>query len=279
MQTVMEVLNKAKTYLASKGVPQAKLDAEHLIADTLDCSRLDLYLQYDRPLDESELSVMRERVKRRSEREPLQYILGKAAFMDFFLKVDKRVLIPRPETEVLVEKIINTLTSPPKRILDLGVGSGAITIALARAYPEAELFGVDLSAEALELAKENAKACEVAERITFKQSHWMDQVRGYFDLIVSNPPYLTEEEWACAEPEVQVYEPRQALVAGEDGLSDLTQIVRLAKSCLNPGGVLVLETGIDQHAALKSLAHEFGYVRCASEKDLSERDRYFFAWA
>lgn len=278
MLSIREIQEKTVGYFTGKGVPNPKLDADLLIAHILGLKRLELYLDIDRPLTDEQLDELRHLVKRRGAREPLQYILGYSEFCGMKLKVDPRALIPRPETEELVEHIRNRVVSAPRRILDLGTGSGAIAIALAQVYPEAEVWATDQSGEALTLAKENAREFNTEDRIRFKEGSWWEAVpeNDTFDLIVSNPPYLTEAEMQTAEPEVVDNEPVNALLSGSDGLKDLKQIITSAKRHLTPGGMLALETGIAQHNQLDGLAKEAGLEGQGLE-DMSARPRFYFA--
>ena len=275
MITLLEVLEKSTGFLEQKGVNDARLSAEWIMADSLGLKRLDLYLQFERPLAESELEGIREGIRRRSKREPLQYILGNVDFYGVNLKTDARALIPRPETEYLIE-LLHTkyLNREPTHILDLGTGTGAIAIALLNAFPEAQAVAVDQSEEAIQLAGENAEVTGVADRLTLKQSDWFEQVEGQFELIVANPPYLTDEEMKSAEPEVSDYEPAEALHAGKEGLDDLQVIIDGAMDYLIDGGMLALETGIAQHEALTQQAKAKGYTTIESIADLSRRPRF-----
>ena len=278
MQTIVEVLRKSEGFLARSGIESPKVDAEWLLAGTLGCKRLDLYLQHDRPLEETVLEKLREQVRRRGKGEPLQYILGYVDFHDIRLQVQPGVLIPRPETELLVEKVIGRLGNVgTPRIVDLGTGSGAIALALAHALPGARVLAVDRSPEALAQARVNADQLGLRDRVAFRSGDWLSGLEMEADCIVSNPPYLTEEEWAEARPEVRQAEPREALVAAEDGLADLRRILTEAPARLAPGGLVALETGIAHGPALTALAGKLGYSGCVVEKDDNGRDRYFFA--
>lgn len=277
MLSIREIKERTEAFFKEKGVPNAKLDADILIAHSLGLKRLDLYLDLDRPLTEAQLTELRPLVKRRANREPLQYILGTVEFCDLQLKVDARALIPRPETEELVELIVEKLTVAPQTILDLGTGTGALALALAHRYPEAQVTAVDFSEEALALAAENVERLGFAERVVLKNGSWFEPLADgeRFDLIVSNPPYLTEEEMTTAEPEVITFEPNSALVSGADGLEDLRKIVSAARSYLATGGMLAMETGIAQHEALDGLAQSAG-LQGESVADMSGRPRFFF---
>ncbi len=276
MLPLLEILRKTTDFLQAKGVENARLDAEVLVAHALKLRRMDLYLQFERLLTEPELAAIRPLVKRRSQREPLQHILGETDFFDLKLKTDRRGLIPRPETEQLLELVTNAFASAPSRILDLGTGTGAIALALAKFWPESAVVAVDRSADALNLARENAASLGFADRVRFVESDWFAALAGEppFALIVSNPPYLTAAEVAEAEPEVRDHDPVTALVAARDGRADLEAIIGGAPAFLAPGGLLALETGIAQHEALTTFAQSIGYAAVESKRDLSDRDRF-----
>ena len=280
MQTVLDILKLTAGFLEKRGVDSARLNAELLVGHALGLKRMQLYLQFERPLTESELEKIRPLVKRRANREPLQYILGSTEFCGLRLKVDRRALIPRPETEYLVELVGTSLTVPPGAILDLGTGTGALALALATKYPAARVTAVDKSPEALALAAENTAACGLAERVKLLASDWFSALAAdqSFALIVANPPYLTAEEVKAAEPEVRDHEPSQALVAADEGRADLEVILRQARRHLASGGLLACETGIAQHARLLAVANEAGYARVESRRDLTGRDRYVLAF-
>ncbi len=278
MLTVLDVIQRSSVFLEGKGVESPRLNAEWLIASALGIDRMKLYMQFDRPLKEDELADMRLKVARRAKREPLQYILGTTPFHELELKVDQRALIPRPETEQLVELALGSLgeNDGEYRIVDLGTGSGAIALALAFALPRSEVFAVDASREALELAQENALGCGLQNRVTFVLSDWFADFdpEGEFDLIVSNPPYLTGEEMETAEPEVKDFEPHSALFAEKEGLSDLETIVSGSLQRLKAGGTLWLETGIGHREPLVSLCKELGYAEAVGVDDWSGRPRF-----
>ncbi len=275
MLTILEVLNKSAAFLEERGVTDGRLSSEWIIAEQLGLKRLELFLQFERPLDEAELSGIREGIKRRANREPLQHILGYVEFGGLKLRTDKRALIPRPETEYLLDLLLTQyLNAAPESILDLGTGTGALGLSLAKEFADAKVTLVDISNDALCLARKNAEENELGDRIEFLESSWFDQVNGSYQLIVSNPPYLTDDEMKSAEPEVVRYEPELALHGGSDGLRDLELILKEARKHLVEGGVLALETGIAQHEALKALAEELGYSLVESVKDLTHRDRF-----
>ncbi len=276
MLSLLEIVRKTTEFLHAKGVESARLDAEVLVAHALKLRRMDLYLQFERLLTEPELAAIRPLVKRRSQREPLQHILGETDFFDLKLKTDRRGLIPRPETEQLLELVTKAHSAAPARILDLGTGTGAIALALAKFWPESTVVAVDRSSDALTLARENAASLGFADRVSFVESDWFAGLVGEapFDLIVSNPPYLTASEVAEAQPEVRDHDPVTALVAERDGRADLEAIIRAAPPFLVTGALLALETGIAQHEALTSFAQPFGYAAIESKRDLTDRERF-----
>lgn len=278
MITLLEVIQKTSDFLGTRGVEQPRLNAEQLVGHALGLRRMQLYLQFERLLTEPELEKIRPLVRRRGQREPLQYIVGETEFAGLTLRVDRRALIPRPETEYLVELIGARLLTAPARILDLGTGSGALALALAQRYPEARVVAMDASADALALARENADRTGLSARVDLRSSHWFQALAPgeSFDLIVANPPYLTEAETDATAPEVKGFEPRSALAAGTDGLADLRTILAGAPGFLGGGGALALETGIAQHAELQRLAADGPWSTVESIRDLTGRDRFLW---
>lgn len=280
MMTILEVVKRTADFLGAKGVGQARLNAELIVGHALGLPRMQLYLQFERPLGEPELERIRPLVRRRGQREPLQYVLGETEFHGLKLKVDRRALIPRPETELLVEIVLGRLAAPPKRALDLGTGSGAIALAVAKAWPLAEVTAVDLSEEALALATENAAALGLDKRVVFLRSDWFSAVsaEGGFEAIIANPPYLTDEEVAGSEPEIKDHEPAIALGSADRGSAAWASIMRAAPRFLAPGGLLALETGTAHHPEALRLAGECGLLGAESLRDLAGRDRFVLAW-
>ena len=279
MLTVLEIIKRTTEFFAGKGIESPRLNAELLIGHALARKRMQLYLEFERPLTEAELEIIRPLVRRRAQHEPVQYILGETEFCGLKLKVDRRVLIPRPETEHLIEQVQAACTNPPARILDLGTGSGAIALALAHVFPASAVTATDTSEDALALARDNAGGCGLAGRVAFLSSDWFAQIAATpFDLIVSNPPYLTAAETAETAPEVRNFEPVQALTSADDGVADLARIIAGAPRFLAPGGLLALETGIAQHERLLKLLGAAGFSRTESRKDLTGRDRFVLAW-
>ncbi len=274
MQSVIEILKKCEDFFAQKGVPNPKVDAQHLLAKALKCKRLDLFLRFDEPLTNTVLDEFRQDVKRRAKREPLQHILGSVDFCDLNLKCDWRALIPRPETEELCEELISRFKeNPPQKILELGTGSGAIILALKNAFKDAICLACDISEDALNLAKENAKQTDL--NVEFIESSWFENICGKFDLIVSNPPYLTSQEVEEAEDEVRLFDPALALSSPDEGAKDLRQIIKSAPQFLNSGGVLALECGIKHPQILKEENYQNkDFVDIEILKDFSGRDRF-----
>ena len=277
MLTVLDIIRRTTEFFQTKGIETPRLDAELLLSHSLGMKRMELYLQFERPMTDAELEKLRPLVRRRGTREPLQHIVGDLEFANVVLKTDRRALIPRPETEELVEHIASELTAPPARIADLGTGSGAIALALADRFPEASVTAVEISEDAAALARENAARVPAGERVSIVVGDWKTVLAGgRFDLIVSNPPYLTVDEVASAAPEVRDFEPHGALAAGDTGRAALEEIIRLAPGALTADGLLALETGIDQHEALLRAAEIGGFATRKSAKDLSGRDRFLF---
>lgn len=265
--TVLKVLQWTAGYLKEKGIKEGRLDAELLLSDALGLDRVGLYLNYDRPLTAAELALVRERVGRRARREPLQYILGRVEFWSLSFAVNPAVLIPRPDTEILVEEALKR-ASADAAILDVGTGSGAIAVALAHELPAAAVEGVDISPGALKVAAENARRNGVDGRLRLAEADLARLPEGLFDLIVSNPPYIARGELAELMPEVRDFEPHMALDGGEDGLDSYRLLARQTPSRLRPGGWLLLEAGIGQAAAVQKLLSEAGML------DIFIRDDY-----
>jgi release factor glutamine methyltransferase len=269
--TVQEVLSRSTEYLRQKGVPSPRVDAEHLVAKGLGLTRLDLYLQYDRALTEAEKAACRELVRRRGSREPLAYILGEWGFRRLTLAVDARALIPRPETEIVVERCLALISGVDEPdVIDIGTGTGAIALAIADETPRARVTAIDVSEDALALAAENAARTGLSERVRLLQH---DLTRGLppgpYDLAVSNPPYVEPEELRELEPEVRDWEPEASLVGRE-----MTEAVAAgARDVLRPGGWLVLEVGEGTAERVKALLSELGFGDVAATPDLAGRDR------
>lgn len=273
MYSLLELLQRSENFLKNKGISTPRLDAELLFADVLDCNRLDLYLMHDKVLNHHDIDRLRDVIVRRGKREPLQHIIGHVSFYNVDLIVTPDVLIPRNETEELVEIVLKKIDNPKgKRILDVGTGSGAIGISIAKAMPDADILAIDIQEKALSIAKKNADRNNI-KNIKFLQSNWFLNVSGKFDVIVSNPPYLTQEEVDSAEPEVKYFDPITALVAGDDGLGDIFKIIEQSKNHMTDSGFLAIETGISQHELIESFSRSF-FPEFQSLKDLYGRDRF-----
>lgn len=280
MLSLLEVIQKTAAFFESRGIEQPRLNAELLIGRVLGLKRMDLYLQFERLLPETELDTLRPLVRRRGRREPLQYVIGEVEFDGLALRVDRRALIPRPETELLVELVAERVReSPPRRVIDLGTGSGAIALALAKRFPEASVVAVDASEEALALAAENVRRHDLQSRVEVLRSNWFEAIGagGSFDLIVGNPPYLSAAEAAEAAPEVREYEPLAALTSGKDGGEDLRRIIAATPRHMRTGGLLALETGAAHHAGLLAAMSAAGLTAVESLRDLTGRDRFVLA--
>jgi release factor glutamine methyltransferase len=257
-----------------------------MLAAVLGLKRLDLYLQYDRPINEQELERFRAFVRRRLKREPLQYVLGHAAFRRLELQVDRRVLIPRPETEVLVGEVIDWLKKTGRLeagqrgvVLDLGTGSGAIALSVAQ-ETGARVVATDASADALAVACANARRLGLESELELRAGSLWEPIRSdeRFVAIVSNPPYVADADRASHMPEVRDWEPESALFAGPDGLDVIRAIVAQAPAHLEAGGLLALEVGADQAAAVSELcARQGDYHSIRIRKDLAGRERVVLA--
>ncbi len=275
--TVKKILDWTNQFFTEKQVPEARLSAEWLLADVLSCRRIELYLQFDRILTTDERATFREFVKRRAAREPVQYILGETEFYGYPIKVTPDVLIPRPETELLIDFAIEyfqTNQDIAKLILDIGTGSGCIAIALAKRLAGASVSAVDISEAALAVAKTNA-ALNAAD-IHFHHADFlkMDNVSNKkFSVIVSNPPYVAEIDWPGVQPEVRNFEPKTALLAGKDGLDFYRQLIPQLKNWLSPNGAVFLEVGYNQAAAVEKMLKGAGYST-KTQKDYHQIDRF-----
>jgi release factor glutamine methyltransferase len=272
MTTVLECINAGTAYLEKRGVADARRNMQMLAAHHLRCLRMELYLRFDETLGEEVLAPLRVDLKKRGERIPLQHLLGSVAFHKHEFKVDSRALIPRPETEELVEWLITNVAPAPTRVLDLGCGSGVIGLSLAAAWPQAEVTLADVSPEALSLAKENAATLGL-ERVRFWESALFDGIQGCFDLIVANLPYVPECERETLTPEV-LHDPALALFSGEDGLDLIREFCQQAKHFLTDDGMIAMEIGYDQADATTVLLHAGGFGEVRVMKDLSGVARF-----
>jgi len=298
---ILDVINKTTPFFEKQGIESPRLTIELLLAHLLKKKRLDLYMEFERELDDATLEKLREMVKRRAAGEPLQYITGESEFCGLKFRVDKRVLIPRPETELLVETVFERLKASgkpvssgaetlnarlsPITILDVGTGSGCIAIALAKKLlasdggVQAKIYATDESAAALEVARANAKMHHLEKNIGFFQGDMLEALSNSLraDVIVSNPPYVADGELAKLPKEVRDFEPVRALAAGEDGLKVIRRLVMDAKRFLSPSGFVALEIGAGQRAAVEALFGSAGYAVSEVVKDLQGHERVIVA--
>ena len=276
--TVLEVLQSTTGYFQRRNIDSPRLNAEHLLAHVLGRKRIDLYLDFEQRLPESELAPLRELVKRRGSGEPLQHLLGTVDFCGRSFRCDKRALVPRPETEQLVELLISHLKSEivSPRVIDVGTGSGVIALTLAAEFLEAEIVGIDISDDALMLARENAERLGMAHRVRFLRSNLLESMQPSFDLIVANLPYVSTEDRQNLSREV-LHDPEVALFAGARGDELMRQLIAQAPSWLRPGGMLAMEIGIGQSETLVAALAAKNYRDIWTEKDYSGVIRFLLA--
>ena len=277
MITVLEVIKLSTEYLEKKGVESPRANAEILLAEILNCKRLELYLAFDKPLAEIEIQTYREAIRKRGLRIPLQYIVGNVEFYGLKLIVNENVLIPRAETELLVEQIINEADKNSElKILDIGVGSGNISLSLLKYLSNIKIVAIDISENALQVAKQNAELNLLEDRIDLKLvdilNDDLDQL-GKFDLIVSNPPYVSEKDFEALEPELNLCEPRIALTDSSDGFTFYNKIISSSKMLFNNGGKLYFEMGKDQHNIISNLMEKAEFANIKITKDYSGIER------
>jgi release factor glutamine methyltransferase len=273
--TVLEVLQSTTAYFKKREIESARLNAEHLLAHTLKRKRIELYLEFERPLAEAELAPLRELVRRRGQGEPLQHLLGTVEFCGRVFLCDKRALVPRPETEELVELLKSKITDPKSRILDVGTGSGVIALSLAAHFPEAEITATDISQDALALACENAAQLGLADRVTFSRADLLIYVTHVYDVIVANLPYIPAADRGTLSREV-LHDPEAALFAGKQGTEMICKLIDAARSHLSRGGLLALELGIGQADELSAQMAEKNYHDIEQIRDYSGVTRFLF---
>ena len=274
--TVLDVLQSTTAYFKKRKIDNSRLNAEHLLAHVLRRKRLDLYLEFERELTESELVPLRDLVKRRGEGEPLQHLLGTVEFCGHTFLCDSRALVPRPETEELVELLKSEVRNPESEILDVGTGSGVIALTLVKEFPEAKISGTDISEDALALARENAARLNLRDRVRFFKSNLLENVDGTFDLIVANLPYIAAQDRHTLSREV-LHDPEVALFAGGQGDELVRELIGQAPARLRPGGMLALEIGLGQSEPLLSILAEKNYRDICWKNDYSGRPRFLFA--
>ncbi len=277
--TTTEILRWAEGYLLQREVPSPYVDAEYILASVLKCQRRDLLIYPDRTLNDDELKQFNSCIKRRGRREPLQYITGGVEFRGLLFKVNKDVLIPRPETELLVDEVIKSVRKKEAIILDLCSGSGCIAVCIAKELNNSTVYATDISEGALAVARENAIINSAGDRITFLPGDLFAAIeslnlKGKVDMIVSNPPYVSAEEMAELQPEIKDYEPASALYGGEDGLDFYRRIIHESPYYLAAGGHLLMEIGYRQALSIKGLIQaEKAFRKIEVMKDLNGTDR------
>jgi release factor glutamine methyltransferase len=279
--TIIELINETTGYFKKKGIESARLEAELLLADCLGIERIQLYIAFERPVSEEELSRFRETVRRRAAGEPVAYLTGYREFWSLKIRVHKGVLIPRPETELLVEEALKFLKPRDQEmtILDLGTGSGAISLALAKEIKNSVLYATDISRAALAVARQNIAAQGLQERIrlVFGDGPAPFRRRPLFDLVISNPPYIRSGEIAALAVEIKDHEPLQALDGGDDGLAFYRQWIPQMHSLLRNSGCVILEIGADQSGAVAQLFRDTGFSDVATAKDYAGQSRAVIA--
>lgn len=275
MKSVLETINGGAQYLEKRGVEESRLNMEHLLAHGLGCTRMQLYTQFDRPLDEAELAPLREMLKKRGEGIPLQHILGDIPFHGRDFICDSRGLIPRPETEELVEMILKTLPSGSLNILDMGCGSGVLGLTLAAEKPESHLTLSDISRDALSLTEQNAAKLGI-ENISLIHSDLFESIEEKYDLIAANLPYVPDGEATTMARELR-HDPALALFSGTDGMDLLRKFIPKSVNFLKPGGVIALEIGHDQASQVRECLEKSGFTGIEIHRDLSGIARFPFA--
>ncbi|MFC1556378.1 peptide chain release factor N(5)-glutamine methyltransferase [candidate division KSB1 bacterium] len=284
LMTILELLKASTEHLRSKGFSNPKTSCEILLAHALGMKRLDLYLNFDRKVSQTDRDRFKELYKRRLEHEPLQYITGETEFMSLPFRVDRNVLIPRPETEFVVEQTMRIARTKwggePVSVLDIGAGCGNIAISLAHYLPNARIIAYDISSEAVEVARANAVLNNLADRIEFNVRDIFDckpEEHQELNIVISNPPYVAENDRSILEKEVIDHEPHIALFAGEDGMKFFSHISGLARSWLVPDGMIVFETGYNIGAQVVEAVTSAGYVNIQLQKDYARNDRLLTA--
>ena len=281
MLTVLESLELSSQFLEKKGIESARMNAELLLAHILECQRLDLYLRFNQPLNKIETDTYREYITRRGNFEPYQYIVGNVEFYGLKFFVDKNVLIPRQETEILIETVLEKYPKNDElKILDIGTGSGNIPISLAINLPESKVISIDVSHDAIKIAEQNRELHDLKSRVGFIQSDILtDSLEKYnstFDIIVSNPPYVKKEEFETLQNEISEFEPEIAVTDFDDGLKFYKEISSKSNTLLKENGMLFFEVGKGQAVDVKEIMIENGFKNVEIQKDLSEIDRVVF---
>ena len=288
-KSLLEVLQLTTAYFTRHEIENPRLNAEQLLAHTLRLSRMDLYLEFERNLAENELGPLRDLVKRRGQGEPLQHLLGTVEFCGHTFAIDKRAMVPRPETEELVELLKSEVSLRPGgayapvgsqrsdfRMIDVGTGSGVIALSLAAKFPEAEIYAIDISEDALSLARENAAQLRLSERVRFQKSDLLENVSERFDLIVANLPYISMQDRHLLAREV-LHDPEVALFGGPGGDELVRKLIEQAPAHLEPGGLLALEIGLGQAEGLSDFLRQKNYHDIQLKKDYSGISRFLLA--
>lgn len=277
MPDVIELLKKSADFLEEKGIESPRLNAEIMLADVLNCRRLDLYLMFDRPLDEPELEKFRSYIRRRIKFEPVQYIVGKTWFYGEEFTVNRNALIPRQETEILIEEILTDTPADLRvNILDIGTGTGNIPIILSKHLPEAVITSIDISKAAISLAEENERRICGNDKINFVNKgaeEFINDPGKKFDIIVSNPPYVSVKELPALQKEITGFEPEIAVTDKADGLSFYRLITGAGKKLLNPRGKLYFELGKGQHTQVAKFMSDNGFIDVSVKKDYAGIER------
>jgi len=281
MLTVLESIQRSTKYLENKGIESARMNAELLLCHILNCQRLDLYLRFNQPLNTIETDAYRDYISRRGNFEPYQYIVGDVEFYGLKYFVDKNVLIPRQETEILIETILAKYPKDKElKILDIGTGSGNIPISLAVNLPESKVISIDISAEAIKVAEKNRELHDLKTRVGFIKTDILtdnlDKYKSTFDIIVSNPPYVKKDEFNTLQKEITEYEPEIAVTDFADGYKFYREISRKSKVLLKNSGMLFFEVGQGQAEAVKNIMLGSGFEKVEIQKDLLEIERVVF---
>ena len=279
MLTVLEAVKLSAEYLEKKGIPESRINAELLLCDILKCKRLDLYLRFEQPLKDEEKGLYREYITRRAKYEPLQYIVGYTEFYGYRFNVNPSVLIPRQETEILVDTVIENIGKQSSfSILDIGTGSGNIAISLAKEMPKVKVRSIDISSKAIETAKANAELNNVNGRVEFVNKSLFDDIAllGKFDAVVSNPPYVSSKEFETLQIEVLLNEPKEALTDLIDGYKFYKYILDMKEDVLNENGKVFFEAGDGKANELVKLMNDAGMKNTRTRKDYLNIERVVY---
>ena len=276
---VIDILKWGETYFSEAGFDNPRREIEVFVQEILQCERVDLYLRFDEPFTSSQLAILRDWVKRHKHHEPAQYIIGKTGFYNIELSVNPDVLIPRPESEVLVDQVLKYHSKKDNNsILDIGTGSGCIALALANELPDSRITGIDNSLKAIELAKRNAQKLQLSN-VEFRQMDILSEnIDTRFDIVISNPPYIPKSEMSTLMPEVKKFEPHSALTDNADGLIFYRKFVQISNAILNTGGWYFLEVGLGEHPKfVKDIFINEKFEKVELIKDLNGDERVLIA--